>query len=83
MREATSEEKTESRSVALRFQGRRQRVNHADTFIARITAKRLVEHLRQSGFVAMKKLEGRRRLRRIATVEGRSDVYPGVRSVSN
>ena len=44
-------------AFALRFEGRR-RVHHADETMARITAERLVEHLRQSGFVVMKKPPG-------------------------
>ncbi len=41
-------------AFALRFDGRK-RVHNADEALARITAERLVEHLRQSGFVVMKR----------------------------
>ncbi len=41
-------------AFALRFTGRK-RVHNADEAMARITAERLVEHLRQSGFVVMKR----------------------------
>ena len=41
-------------AFALRFHGRK-RVNIADEYMAQITAARLCEHLRQSGFVIMKK----------------------------
>jgi hypothetical protein len=41
-------------AFALRFEGRK-RVHTADETMARITAERLVEHLRRSGFVVMKK----------------------------
>ena len=44
-------------AFALRFQGRK-RVHTADETMARITAERLVEHLRQSGFVIMKRPPG-------------------------
>jgi hypothetical protein len=37
----------------LRYEGRK-RVNHADEMMARITADRLVRHLRRSGFVVMR-----------------------------
>jgi len=43
----------QSLAFALRFQGRK-RVHTADDAMARITAERLVEHLRQSGYVIMK-----------------------------
>jgi hypothetical protein len=39
---------------ALQFQGRK-RIHHADSFMARIAAERLVEYLEASGFVVMKK----------------------------
>jgi len=47
---ATPDEIAETLSFALRYDGRR-RVHHADGVMARIKAERLVEHLRQSGFV--------------------------------
>ncbi len=53
LRPATAEEIAESISFALRYDGRR-RVSHADEIMARITAERLVQHLRGSGFVVMR-----------------------------
>lgn len=44
----------QSIAFALRFPGRK-RIHTADEAMARITAERLVEHLRRSGFVIMKK----------------------------
>ena len=41
-------------AFALRYHGRK-RVDTAGEVMARITAERLVDHLRQSGFVVMKK----------------------------
>jgi len=41
-------------AFALRFQGRK-RVHNADEFMSVIVAERLVEHLKRSGFVIMKK----------------------------
>jgi hypothetical protein len=52
LRPATPDELAESISFALRYDGRK-RVNHADEMMARITADRLVRHLRSSGFVIM------------------------------
>ena len=54
LRPASPEEIEQSLSFALRFDGRR-RVHHADDAMARITAERLVAHLRKSGFVLMKR----------------------------
>ena len=54
LRPATEEEIAESLAFGLRYDGRR-RVHHADEAMARITAVRLVEHLRASGFVLMKR----------------------------
>ncbi len=51
---ATQEDLAQSLAFALRFEGRK-RVHNADLFMAEITARRLVEHLRLSGFVVMKK----------------------------
>jgi hypothetical protein len=51
---ATTDDLAESLAFALRWNGRK-RVHDADAMMARITAERLVEHLRQSGFVVMKK----------------------------
>ena len=42
-------------AFALRFQGRK-RVHNADELLAKIVAKRLVEHLERAGFVVMKRL---------------------------
>ena len=50
----TSEEVADALAFALRFSGRK-RTNQAGEFMAQITAQRLIEHLRQSGFVVMKK----------------------------
>jgi hypothetical protein len=44
----------EALAFALQFDGRR-RMHHADSFVARIAAERLAEHLRASGFVVMKR----------------------------
>jgi hypothetical protein len=41
-------------AFALRYHGRK-RVHNADELMAEIAAKRLVEHLEQSGFVIMKR----------------------------
>lgn len=57
MREATPEELTQALAFALQFKGRK-RVNHAADFMARVAAQNLVEYLKQSGFVIMKKPEG-------------------------
>ena len=51
---ATEDEIAESLAFGLRYDGRK-RVHHADTAMARITAERLVRHLRASGFVLMKR----------------------------
>ena len=56
LRPASAEEIEQSLSFALRFDGRR-RVHHADDAMARITAERLVAHLRKSGFVLMRRPE--------------------------
>ncbi len=53
LRPATMEEIAESISFALRYDGRK-RVSHADEMMARITADRLVRHLRGAGFVVMR-----------------------------
>jgi hypothetical protein len=57
MREATPEELVQALAFALQFKGRK-RVNHAADFMARVAAQNLVEYLKQSGFVVMKKPEG-------------------------
>ncbi len=41
-------------AFALRFEGRRRK-NDADEMLAKIVAKRLVDHLARSGFVVMKR----------------------------
>lgn len=51
---ATPEDLAESLAFALRFNGRK-RVHDADQFMADIVARRLVEHLRLSGYVIMKR----------------------------
>ncbi|WP_428484967.1 hypothetical protein [Rhodopila sp.] len=56
LRPATTEEIADSIAFALRYEGRK-RVNHADEMMARITADRLVRHLRGSGFVVMRQPE--------------------------
>jgi hypothetical protein len=53
LRPATSDEIADALSFALRYRGRK-RVSHADDMMARITADRLVQHLKESGFVLMK-----------------------------
>ena len=54
LRPATPEDLADALAFALRFKGRK-RVNDAGEFMASIVAKRLVEHLEQSGFVIMRK----------------------------
>jgi len=41
-------------ALALRFEGRRRK-NDADEMLAKIVARRLVDHLERSGFVVMKR----------------------------
>lgn len=53
MREARPEEIASALSYALRYDGRK-RSHTADEIMAQITADRLVEYLRRSGFVVMK-----------------------------
>ena len=53
LRAATPQEIAETLAFALQYRGRK-RVHDADGFAAQIAAERLVEHLRQSGFVVMK-----------------------------
>jgi hypothetical protein len=53
LRPATAEEIADTIAFALRYEGRK-RVAHADEMMARITADRLVRHLRGSGFVVMR-----------------------------
>jgi hypothetical protein len=54
MEEANPEDITQSLSFALLYTGRK-RARDADTMMADIVAKRLVEHLQRSGFVIMKR----------------------------
>jgi len=51
---AAPDDLTETIAFALRFEGRK-RVHQADDVMARITARRLVEHLGRSGFVVLRK----------------------------
>ncbi|HEY1934083.1 MAG TPA: hypothetical protein VGG99_18900 [Acetobacteraceae bacterium] len=44
----------EALAFALRYEGRR-RVHNADSIAARVAAERLARHLKQSGFVIMKR----------------------------
>lgn len=53
LRPASPDEIADALAFALRYEGRK-RVYHADDFMARITADRLVKHLARSGFVLMK-----------------------------
>ena len=55
---ATDDELIESLAFALRYEGRK-RVQHADDIMARITAERLVRHLRGSGFSVVKDPDAR------------------------
>jgi hypothetical protein len=56
LRPATREEVMDSLAHTMRCQGRRRvRDRHANSFMARIAAERLAEHLRLSGFVVMKR----------------------------
>jgi hypothetical protein len=57
MEEANPEDVTQSLSFALLYTGRK-RARDADTMMADIVAKRLVEHLQRSGFVIMKRPPG-------------------------
>jgi len=54
LRPADLDDIQQSLAFALRYQGRK-RVHDADEAMARIVAERLVEHLRRSGFVVMRK----------------------------
>jgi hypothetical protein len=54
MREATPEEVADTLAHSLLFEGRKRK-HDADGFMARIVADRLVEHLRLSNYVIMKK----------------------------
>jgi hypothetical protein len=57
LRPATADELTDAITFGLRFNGRR-RVHYADDSMARIAAEHLAKHLRQSGFVVMRKPPG-------------------------
>ena len=52
------DELIEALAFALRYEGRK-RVHHADDTMARITAERLVRHLRGSGFTVVKDQDAR------------------------
>ena len=54
---ATPEDLADALAFALNFKGRK-RANDAREFMAGIVAKRLVDHLAQSGFVIMRKPPG-------------------------
>jgi hypothetical protein len=54
LRPANREELTQALAFALQFHGRK-RAHHADSFMAKIAAERLVDYLRLSGFVVMKR----------------------------
>lgn len=54
LRPATSDEIADTLSFALRFDGRK-RIHQGDELMARIVAKRLIDHLELSGFVVLKK----------------------------
>ena len=54
LRPAMAEEVVETLSFALRFEGRKP-VHHADSFMARIAAERLLEYLERAGFVVMRR----------------------------
>jgi hypothetical protein len=58
VRPVTEAELIESLAFALRYEGRK-RVHHADDMMARITAERLVRHLRGSGFAVIKDPDAR------------------------
>jgi len=51
---AASDDIADALAFALRFDGRKRKHDAAE-MMARIVAKRLVEHLERSGFVVMKK----------------------------
>ena len=53
LRPALPDEIADALAFALQYEGRK-RVRHADDLMARITAERLVRHLKRSGFVLMK-----------------------------
>ena len=56
LRSATREDLRDSLSYALRYRdGKRMHNAEADSFMARIAAERLVDHLTRSGFVVLKK----------------------------
>ncbi len=54
LRPATDRELCEALVFALRFSGRK-RHHHADGFMAELAAEKLVEHLRRSGFIVMRR----------------------------
>jgi hypothetical protein len=54
---ATDEGVADALAYALRFSRGRKRFHGGDEFMADLTAKHLVEHLRTAGFVVMKRPE--------------------------
>jgi hypothetical protein len=55
LRPANPDDVAESISHALRYDGGRKRVHHADSMMARVTADPLVRHLLARGYVIMKR----------------------------
>jgi hypothetical protein len=53
LRLAEPQDVADALAFALRYAGRK-RVHHADDIMARITADRLVQHLKDAGYVVMK-----------------------------
>lgn len=51
---ATPDDIADTLAFALRFDGRKRK-HDADEFMAKIVARRLVDHLERAGFVVMKK----------------------------
>jgi hypothetical protein len=51
---ASAENVADALAFALRFEGRK-RVHNADEIMARIVAKRLVDHLERAGFVVVQR----------------------------
>jgi hypothetical protein len=55
LRSANPDDVAESISHALRYNGGRRRVHHADSKMARVSADLLVRHLLAGGYVIVKK----------------------------
>lgn len=53
LRPADRADLIQSLAHGLRYEGRR-RIHHADDFMARVAAEKLLDHLLKSGFVVMK-----------------------------